>query len=122
MPMILSVAVLLLMIAALVDLIPREDGQVRHLPKFLWIILVVIMPFVGSLLWFALGREPRAPRESVSFGDPSRWSRQEPQLPAVGGSTEAQLAALEREIAAEEQAERIRQLEAELRRRSPGAD
>lgn len=110
-----ALLVFVVMISALIDAITRRDDQVRHLPKFAWIIFIVLLPLVGSILWFALGREWGAAPEAMSFGDPRRWSKdQEPVAPASRPrdtrTTEQQLADLERE-------ERAAQLEAEIRRR-----
>lgn len=117
--LLLPLLVFVLMVAALVDAITRRDDQVKHLPKFAWVLFIIFLPFLGSVLWFALGREwDRNPRESMSFGDPRRWSRDEP-APATPASrpqprdyrtTAQQLADLEREI-------EIAELEAEIRRR-----
>ena len=112
---ILALLVLVIMVMALIDAITRRDDQVRHLPKFAWIIFIILLPLVGSILWFALGREWGTAPEAISFGDPRRWSR-EPEPDAAASrpgdtrSTEQQLADLERE-------ERAAQLEAEIRRR-----
>ncbi|MDR6167495.1 hypothetical protein QE367_001699 [Microbacterium paludicola] len=117
--LLLPLLVLVLMVAALVDAITRRDDQVKHLPKFAWVLFIVFLPLLGSVLWFALGREwDTAPRESMSFGDPRRWSRDEPAPAAPASrpqprdyrSTAQQLADLEREI-------EIAELEAEIRRR-----
>lgn len=117
--LLLPLLVFVLMVAALVDAITRRDDQVKHLPKFAWVLFIVFLPFLGSVLWFALGREwDTTPRESMSFGDPRRWARDEP-APATPASrpqprdyrtTAQQLADLEREI-------EIAELEAEIRRR-----
>jgi len=119
---VLALLVFAVMVLALIDAITRRDDQVRFLPKFAWIIFIILLPLVGSILWFALGREWSAGPEAVSFGDPRRWSKesqapQAPQVPPRGPdlrTTEQQLADLERE-------ERAAQLEAEIRRRR-GAD
>ncbi|EXJ52303.1 hypothetical protein GCM10023065_22840 [Microbacterium laevaniformans] len=111
----LALLVFVLMVVALIDAITRRDDQVRHLPKFAWIIFIVLLPLVGSILWFALGREWGSAPEAMSFGDPRRWSR-EPEPPVAASpmrdtrTTEEQLADLERE-------ERAARLEAEIRRR-----
>jgi hypothetical protein len=138
-----SLLVVTLFVGALVDIIMSEQGHIKHLPKFLWIIIVILMPLIGSVLWFAIGREYARPADRGGFGDPRR--REQP-TPAVGDSlpgnslsrnslpgssmlgysgrddsglskTERELAALEREIAASEKADRIRRLEDELRAR-----
>ena len=38
----------LLVAAALIDIITRADSQVQHLPKLIWILLVVGMPVIGA--------------------------------------------------------------------------
>lgn len=118
MALILSALLLLLMIGALADIITRDQARVRHLPKFAWIILVILLPLVGSILWFLIGHEYTAPADKGSFGDPRRWEKPEP----VERDTAAELAALDREIEASEKADRIRRLEAELeaKRREKG--
>lgn len=99
----LSVLILALMIGALIDVIMRDESQVKHLPKMVWVILVVLLPLIGSILWFVLGREyagggvalPRMPR---------RAARPHPTAPAQqttmsdARTTEQQIADLDREI------------------------
>ncbi|MES2093065.1 MAG: PLDc N-terminal domain-containing protein [Actinomycetota bacterium] len=102
---------LLLMIFALVDIIRSDQWTVRHLDKSLWIIIVILLPLIGSILWFAIGRDYGRPIDLGSFGDPRRRD----VVPPVESTTERELAALDREIEREEQNERIRRLEAKLR-------
>ena len=54
----LSLAMLALLVFCLADAITRDDAEVRHLPKLLWIFIILLMPLVGSILWFAIGRPP----------------------------------------------------------------
>jgi len=116
MPIVFSLLVLAATVFAIVDIIIRDDGQVRFMPKALWLILVILLPLIGVILWFVLGRErpegatpparvprPRAPRAQPQVSAPS------PVPPRDTRSTEQQLADLEREI----EEERLR---AELRR------
>ncbi|PRY67511.1 phospholipase D-like protein [Glaciihabitans tibetensis] len=126
-----AVLPLVLIIAALADIITRDDSQVKHLPKMVWILLVVLLPFVGSILWFAIGREYAARGDRGTFGDPRRWGSPVESSSAVGSSafassvagagrgrsTEEELADLEREIEFHENQERIRLLEAEIEER-----
>nr|WP_316299928.1 CoA-binding protein [Clavibacter michiganensis] len=46
---------LLVAVCALVDLITRPDDQVKHLPKLVWILLIVFLPLIGSIVWFCVG-------------------------------------------------------------------
>lgn len=104
MPFLFTLLTIALMVFALVDIIRRDDSQVRHLPKFIWLILVILLPLIGSILWFAIGRE--YPQEGIRLGRPAREPRQAPTTvapapPLVASdnrSTEEQLADLDREI------------------------
>lgn len=101
MPFLFSLLVIALMIGALVDIITRDDSQVKHLPKMVWIIIVILLPLIGSLLWFAIGREygdagiriPRMRREAPPTRTESR-----PTAPVDTRTTEQQIADLDREI------------------------
>lgn len=116
MAVLFSVLMFLLMFGALADIITIDDSKMKHLPKIVWIIVVILLPAVGSILWFLVGRSyptadrPRPPRRTVAVPSGPRDSG----IPLRPRDTEAELAALEQEIAAEERAERIRELEATL--------
>ena len=109
---------LLLMVGALIDIIRAESWAIRHLDKSIWIIIVILLPLIGSILWFATGRDYGQSIDLGSFGDPRRL---EASISGDGnageGTTERELAALEREIERYEQDDRLRRLEAKLRAR-----
>ncbi|MEO7348841.1 MAG: PLDc N-terminal domain-containing protein [Terrimesophilobacter sp.] len=129
MTVILPVVFFVLMFVALADIITIDGSRMKHLPKFLWIILVILLPLIGSILWFLVGREypqpsmgsPRAPRFRASADSFS--SPRDSGIPLGPRDTEAELAALNREIEAHERVERIRELEAQLeaKRREKGS-
>lgn len=56
---ILPLIAVVLLVAALVDVIRIEPSRVRALPKGVWAVIVVVIVIVGPILWFALGRERR---------------------------------------------------------------
>ncbi|MGW9628534.1 PLD nuclease N-terminal domain-containing protein [Microbacterium sp. NPDC055521] len=70
MPFLFTLITIALMVFALVDIIRRDDSQVRFMPKFVWLLLVVLIPFLGSVLWLALGRE--YPEGGIQLGRPVR--------------------------------------------------
>lgn len=112
---------LTLFVFALVDIILRPSDQVRHLPKLAWVFIVILLPLIGSILWFALGREyaqsaPR-PRRTVVVREEQQAPQQQSSHRTRPLSTEEQLAAVEEEIAYHQRQERIRQLEQEVRAR-----
>lgn len=47
---------LILMIVALVDLIRREAERVNG-PKWLWALIVILVNFIGPILYFIIGRK-----------------------------------------------------------------
>lgn len=115
-----SILVIALMIGALIDIITRDDSQVKFLPKMVWIIIVILLPLIGGLLWFGLGRDygesgipiprmRRAPRSAPMIIDPRSAPPQDTR------TTEQQIADLDREI----EEWRLRQ---ELEQRKPESD
>lgn len=115
----LSLLILAAMIIALIDIITRDQSQMKHLPKFAWVLLVIFLPLIGTVLWFALGREYsgagfRLPRASASRSNPAPSAGVVPRDSGFR-TTEHQLADLDREI----EEERLR---AEIARRRQQGD
>ena len=105
MPFLFSLLIIALMIGALIDIITRDSALVKHLPKMVWIIIVILLPLIGSVLWFAIGREygeggiqiPRMQREQRPAA-PTRVRQAPPAPPTDTRTTEQQIADLDREI------------------------
>ncbi|GAC1424159.1 MAG: PLDc N-terminal domain-containing protein [Actinomycetota bacterium] len=55
-----AIALMVLWIFAIVDVISTDTAMVRNLPKPLWLLLVIILPDVGSIAWLILGRPKNA--------------------------------------------------------------
>lgn len=102
MPFVFSLLVLAFSVVTLIDIITRRDDQVKHLPKLVWMLLAIVLPLVGGIAWWAVGREypERAPRRQRPA--PSAWQEGPPvrivDVRPDRRSTEQQLADLEREI------------------------
>lgn len=47
---------LALSVYAFIDCISTQDEDVRHIPKPLWAILVLLFPLVGSISWLIAGK------------------------------------------------------------------
>ena len=45
-----------LWIYCILDVIATDEALMRGLPKMAWLIVVVILPDIGSIAWLALGR------------------------------------------------------------------
>lgn len=50
-----------LAIYALVDCIQTDESKVRGVPKLVWIILIVLITFVGPIAWLIAGKERKLP-------------------------------------------------------------
>lgn len=100
-----------LLLAALIDIITRDTLLVRYLPKVTWVFVVILLPVIGSVLWFALGHDWGDRREVVPFGDPRRQDAAVQRLRAEYMVDEA---ALEADLRLSEKEARIRRLEAEI--------
>ncbi|AKG44395.1 PLD nuclease N-terminal domain-containing protein [Streptomyces xiamenensis] len=46
-----------LMIYALVDCISTKDEDVKHLPKLVWLLLIVFAWLIGAIAWIFVGRQ-----------------------------------------------------------------
>jgi hypothetical protein len=44
---------------AIVDVMLIDRSRIRMLNRLLWVLLILILPVVGAIMWLALGRERR---------------------------------------------------------------
>ncbi len=94
------------------DVITTDDAIIQHLPKALWIIIVVLLSDLGSLLWLGLGR-PRVWARRAN--DPSyRASRQEG---LYAGTSTGELRGANPIVQYREEQARLRLREEQLNRR-----
>jgi hypothetical protein len=52
----IPVLLLALWIYCIFDVIATDDVLARNLPKFVWLVIVIFLPDIGSLAWLLLGR------------------------------------------------------------------
>lgn len=58
---VVGVAILALTLYALVDCLQTPSAQVRNLPKFGWIFLILVVAVMGPIAWLAGGRPTARP-------------------------------------------------------------
>jgi hypothetical protein len=58
---------LALIIYCLIDCIQTPADEVRNLPKVVWILLILLIPIIGPIVWLAAGRPQRGPRRQVPW-------------------------------------------------------
>ncbi|MBX7444771.1 MULTISPECIES: PLD nuclease N-terminal domain-containing protein [unclassified Arthrobacter] len=67
----LAVAVLVIFVYGLVDVIRTEGRLTRGISKPAWIIVMIILPVLGAILWLLIGR-PRGTRpQPQAFAHPT---------------------------------------------------
>ncbi|PSL37057.1 phospholipase D-like protein [Labedella gwakjiensis] len=93
----IAVIVVVVTIYAVVDCAMMASSRVRGLPKAAWIAIIILLPVIGLVLWFLIGRGRKNP--TVASG------------PRAPDDDPAFLVSLNRDA---EQDERIRKLEEEL--------
>ena len=68
---VLSFLLLLALTAvAMISCLSAETGEVRGLPRGVWVILILFVPLVGPVLYFAFGRPQRGERAGLTMGFP----------------------------------------------------
>ena len=68
---------LALSIYCVVDCVQSDDHKVRGLPKLVWVFVILLFPFAGSIAWLVAGRPkvtppprrqmPRGPDDDPDF-------------------------------------------------------
>lgn len=64
---------------ALISCLSAEDGAIRGLPRFAWVLIILVFPLVGSIAWFLAGRP--APEGDRRGGWPSGPGSRRPVAP-----------------------------------------
>jgi len=47
---------ILLAVLALISCLSAEEGELRVLPRIVWVIIILLFPLLGSIVYFAAGR------------------------------------------------------------------
>ena len=114
---VVGLALLVLWIFCILDVISTEEVLCRNLPKYVWLLIVIILPDVGSIAWLLLGRPAGA-----GFRLGSQVGVYKPQKRAIGPEDSPDfLASMERKRL-ESWAQELRRREEELRRKENEGD
>jgi hypothetical protein len=72
----LALADLALLVIALIDCLSVEEYEIRALPRFAWVFIILLFSPVGPIAWFVAGRPVRAavrtPDDPLLYPTPSR--------------------------------------------------
>jgi hypothetical protein len=116
---VLALVEVVLLVYCVLNVITTPEGEVRNLPKLLWLLLVVVLPLVGGIAWLIAGRPQGPPRSLPRRGDegtPSAQRRREPPAVLRPDDDEAFLRSLR------ERAEQQRRRAEQQRREQQGDD
>lgn len=71
-----------LTIYAVIDAIQTEDARVRHLPKLIWILLILVFTPIGAIAWLVTGRQrkPRSGRPGPRYPSAPRGPDDDPDF------------------------------------------
>jgi hypothetical protein len=118
-----GVILLAIWVFAIFDVIKTDRELCRNLPKELWLLLVIILPDLGAIAWFIMGRPANAtfrPGSTETRAPGSLWRLESREHIGPEDSPEFMKGAEERRLRAWE--EELRRREEELRRREGGED
>ncbi len=101
------------MIYALIEAISTPSERVRIMPKGVWILVIVLIPLVGGVLWLLFGNQNSYLASTVQ----GFQKRSGPVRPATPDDDEEFLRSLDIQRAQQKRAEELRKREEELRRR-----
>lgn len=57
---IIGLGILLFWIYCIFDVISTDESLCRNMPKFVWLLVVIFLPTIGSVAWLILGRPQKA--------------------------------------------------------------
>ncbi|HWC14904.1 MAG TPA: PLD nuclease N-terminal domain-containing protein [Actinomycetota bacterium] len=79
-----ALALFLLWVFCIFDVISTDEVLTRNMPKFVWLLVVIFVPTVGSIAWLALGRPANAsltPGGAKPYRPPPRPLKAAPKGP-----------------------------------------
>jgi hypothetical protein len=116
---VIAIALFAFWIWAILDVISTEVELCRNLPKGFWLILVLILPDIGSLAWVLLGRPEKGSWRpgSTDFAKPRRPIAYEdrPHFEATPEISERRSQELDRRLDAWETEQRMKKAELDRR-------
>jgi hypothetical protein len=111
----LSLASVLLAALAIISCLSVEDkSQIRGLPRFVWVILILLVPLAGPIAWFLAGRP--LPKGQSRTGWPLGGGP-EPKRPKAPDDDPDFLRSLDEPTISQQDEELLRRWEEDLRRR-----
>lgn len=67
---VVAVAILVVFVYGLIDAIRTDSGQTRGISKPAWIVVQIVLPVIGAILWFLLGRPRSSGPAPITYSHP----------------------------------------------------
>lgn len=123
--LLLFVVQTVLAVCALISCLSAEEGDIRALPRLVWVLVILLFPLIGSVAWFLAGRPATAGQ--ARGGWPTAWGgARRPSRPAAPDDDPEFLRSIEERTSHQDQElfrrweEDLRKREDDLRRRDDG--
>jgi hypothetical protein len=102
---VVPIIVLVVFVYGLIDLIRTDAGQTKGISKPAWIVVQIVLPVIGAVLWFLIGR----PRDGGAEAAPATYRH-----PTAPDDDPEFLRNLERRRRNQAEADRLKKLRDEL--------
>jgi phospholipase D-like protein len=106
-----------LIIYCLIDAIQTPDGEIRNLPKWGWILLVLFVPWIGPIAWLMAGRSQSGSARKVPWPSTQTVGYPEYERPRPLGPDDDPEFLREMKRGNDEQEQLLNRWEEDLRRR-----
>ena len=87
---VLSVIQIALLVWALIDIMRRKDSEVSGEKRWVWILVVLFVNMIGPIIYFLVGRKPKAVEDPMASGQAASADRTRAALDALYGDEDTQ--------------------------------
>jgi hypothetical protein len=106
-----------LLIYCLIDAIQTPEAEMRNLPKLVWILLILLIPLVGPIVWLVAGRPQRGAARELPWPSTHPAGSPDDERPRVLGPDDDPDFLREMKRGNDEQEQLLSRWEEDLRRR-----
>jgi hypothetical protein len=107
----------LLIILALISCLSAEEGELRALPRIVWVIVILLFPLVGSIVYFVAGRPLRTAPKASTWRQGNGFPESERPPPPLAPDDDPEFLRKLEEKKRRDDADLLRRWEDDLRRR-----
>ena len=112
-----------LVVIALISCLSAEDSDIRALPRYAWVLIILLFPPIGPIVWFVAGKERYSqPRQKTwaqgsGFPESQRPDRRQGRTLAPDDNPDFLRGISAGNAQKDEEREKLRKWEEDLRRR-----